>query len=669
MAYLEQGQRCIYGKPYSEPHATRGRSAGTEELFSNQNVCVRGARGQDVCAPERGVILDQRVTPMYFLCIISTKYGVRGFGNNATGFLRRIAIAMLVMAAGAWTAGSDALAQAIEIHSDVSGRCLDADTATIGGNGTKVQLWDCWGGQNQKWQVNTDGTLVNAQSQRCLDADTATILGNGTKMQLWDCWGGRNQKWQVNADGTLVNAQSQRCLDADTATIGGNGTKIQLWQCWGGQNQEWRGPRHIPLKDFDVGTSTFDVNGFPLNPKWGAQIEHNLIPDPKVSCPVESDSDNPDDWTNSPQYPLCTTVPVTFNGGIWCGPHVNFMPVTYEGIVRWDDHSSAFLDDDYTLNVTRDDAALYSAAGSQVHIEFNSDETVDNWDDTHTWWDNFHHNAVDQSKAQASAMIDGKSVIVIGLLNLDTLHGAQGAGKTELHPVYAMFVPYVKSNEIEAFKSSWAFFVRNWGDQGFCGSDDQGLYSREMKVFIPYAESLTSNNVWYGAQNDDQLSAMKVSIQPYGGGMLLTFILLPPEKQSWFVGDLTFRIRPVIAGDARTPAPATGRNQNTTNDDNDEKADPAFQALQARIDRLPESSKKELNTQLRNLIPKKKSFPVKVTLISEPAKVEERHLRSPVKVIPSPHLVRATGNVATAILNRQKRIEFVKKYLAEKGVE
>jgi|GEM_PF-1234168 hypothetical protein len=137
-------------------------------------------------------------------------------------------------------------ARAVEIQDAQSGRCLDADTATIGSNGTKVQLWDCWGGQNQNWQVTADGTIVNLQSHRCLDADTASMGSNGTKIQLWDCWGGQNQRWHLNLvpgrNTNITNSQSLRCLDADTATIGANGTKVQLWDCWGGQNQNWQCP-------------------------------------------------------------------------------------------------------------------------------------------------------------------------------------------------------------------------------------------------------------------------------------------------------------------------------------------------------------------------------------------------------------------------------------------
>ena len=136
-----------------------------------------------------------------------------------------------------------------EIHSASPAstyKCLDADLGTIGENGTKVQLWDCWGGQNQKWQVMNlgGGRIVNLQSHRCLDADLGTIGENGTKVQLWDCWGGQNQNWNWNwaagdegggpIGNDFQNVQSNTCLDADWNTITKNGTKVQLWQCLNG---------------------------------------------------------------------------------------------------------------------------------------------------------------------------------------------------------------------------------------------------------------------------------------------------------------------------------------------------------------------------------------------------------------------------------------------------
>jgi hypothetical protein len=134
-----------------------------------------------------------------------------------------------------------------------SGRCLDADTWTLYENGTKVQLWDCINGNGQagytytptpdeSWRfppVGQWGTITNGGSNRCLDADTGTIGSNGTKVQLWSCSGGFNQLWLRRSDGSIINGWSGRCLDADLGTIGSDGTKVQLWDCWGGSNQKW----------------------------------------------------------------------------------------------------------------------------------------------------------------------------------------------------------------------------------------------------------------------------------------------------------------------------------------------------------------------------------------------------------------------------------------------
>lgn len=38
-------------------------------------------------------------------------------------------------------------------HCVKSGRCIDADLNTIGGNGTRVQLWDCNSQPQQDWRA------------------------------------------------------------------------------------------------------------------------------------------------------------------------------------------------------------------------------------------------------------------------------------------------------------------------------------------------------------------------------------------------------------------------------------------------------------------------------------------------------------------------------------
>src|SRR5207244_8351040 len=114
------------------------------------------------------------------------------------------------------------------VHVGYNDKCLDADLATIGANGTKVQLWDCNGQAQQRWILDdADGTLRNASSNRCLDADGA----NGTRVQLWDCNGGPQQRWHWAFGPSLRVGADGRCLNADVNTIGANGTKVQLWDC------------------------------------------------------------------------------------------------------------------------------------------------------------------------------------------------------------------------------------------------------------------------------------------------------------------------------------------------------------------------------------------------------------------------------------------------------
>jgi hypothetical protein len=140
-------------------------------------------------------------------------------------------------------------------------RVLDADLNTIGGDGTRIQLWDDLGSNqlNQVWGFLTTGTtglykLYNdyGYNSRVLSADPNATGGNGTQVQLRADFERANQYWWLVdtgfGDGTsgneiykLINYDTGRALDADLNGIGGNGTKVQVWddlgpfqdnQCW-----------------------------------------------------------------------------------------------------------------------------------------------------------------------------------------------------------------------------------------------------------------------------------------------------------------------------------------------------------------------------------------------------------------------------------------------------
>lgn len=116
-----------------------------------------------------------------------------------------------------------------------SNRCIDVPNSSTS-NGTRVQLWDCHGGSNQRWTRTANRTLT-VYGNKCLDA-SGSGTGNGTAVLIWDCHGGTNQQWNVNSNGTITSAQSGLCLDAVGAGTA-NGTQLHLWACHGGANQQW----------------------------------------------------------------------------------------------------------------------------------------------------------------------------------------------------------------------------------------------------------------------------------------------------------------------------------------------------------------------------------------------------------------------------------------------
>ncbi|KAJ7721912.1 ricin B lectin domain-containing protein, partial [Mycena metata] len=73
-------------------------------------------------------------------------------------------------------------------------KCLDV-TGGVNAVGTKLQIWTCSGGPNQKWVNNLDGTFQWSGTDKCIDL-TDGKLTDGTQLQLWTCdTNNNNQKW------------------------------------------------------------------------------------------------------------------------------------------------------------------------------------------------------------------------------------------------------------------------------------------------------------------------------------------------------------------------------------------------------------------------------------------------------------------------------------------
>lgn len=345
-----------------------------------------------------------------------------------------------------------------------------------------------------------------------------------------------------------------------------------------------------------------DDNGFARNPVW-----RQAFPDICTFCPC-GQNDTPQTWNSAAnctnQYlhqnrrDACT---ITWFGGTGIPYHMNWFPVEYEGTLEWGGHSnSVWDDDDYYFTVRRVDQALETASRNGVHIEFNSEETVDNWDDTNTWWDDFHHNGVDNDDSAAHLMIDGKFAIIIGMLGVDLTH----ANTPELHPVYGMFVQVPLPQPTQ---EKWAFFVRNWGDEGFCGPNQEPIPQNTIQVRLPQRPGATkftlSQNIYtYWYDGDNGCSSQGFSYQEVPDGVLLTFSLQQSADQCGFMGDLTIDWGVTEAPAARkaiaekTAPPGIKKSPGVVAAEED--GDPE---LKAKIDKLEPSARELLYKQLKKL--------------------------------------------------------------------
>ncbi|WP_181793892.1 lectin [Streptomyces sp. WELS2] len=138
--------------------------------------------------------------------------------------------AMYLVSGGSGTGGTTSA-----LRSQSSGRCLDV-TGAATANGTLTEIWDCNGGDNQRFTSTSAGEL-RVYGDKCLDIpDGATA--NGTPVEIWDCNGGGNQQFRLGSDGSITATGSGKCLDVPGGATA-NGTKVQIWDCNGGTNQKW----------------------------------------------------------------------------------------------------------------------------------------------------------------------------------------------------------------------------------------------------------------------------------------------------------------------------------------------------------------------------------------------------------------------------------------------
>lgn len=285
-----------------------------------------------------------------------------------------------------------------------------------------------------------------------------------------------------------------------------------------------------------------DPNGFPLNPRWRYQVANGSVPPPPTTlCPSALQHVQVGNTVqiviNFPQS--CISWPVNYDSGFWCGPHVNFFAATYKGPVDWWEKSTAGTDDDYNYRMFPPDneglVGLHPSTDG-MEIEFDSDETIDHF--SSPLWTKFHQMVHDDNSA-AQAYIKGKTAVVTSLLGFDCGHPSCSS---EQHPAYAMAVDMDNSNLSD---DQWGVFARNWGDEGFCSSNEHNLPGNDLKVLIPWLPGATAVAVlpdtqFYPFANSDSSASVpspQITVAT-GQGILLDFALPDPSAQLGVEGEV-----------------------------------------------------------------------------------------------------------------------------------
>lgn len=114
----------------------------------------------------------------------------------------------------------------------IGGKCLD-DKGSSTTSGNPILLYTCTGNANQRWAVQSDGSLQTLGHCLAISGTTAT---------LQSCDGSTSQQWRYQRGGQLVNAVSGLCLDVNG---GGSAdlTPIIAYTCGTNQsNQIWSLP-------------------------------------------------------------------------------------------------------------------------------------------------------------------------------------------------------------------------------------------------------------------------------------------------------------------------------------------------------------------------------------------------------------------------------------------
>ena len=361
------------------------------------------------------------------------------------------------------------------------------------------------------------GGLVRIQS---VISNPILVTGTGVPpAQLFLHLGYEDDGYSDNGYTAHDNGTSNQCLTDATKNFDGEAASVTITISRGVP-----APAPTSTFPFDVLWTKLDPNGLPLNPQWSWQLnpQNGGVGTPHVPSTgiCHNFSERPTiigipDGVLEPSFPDCTDqadrttvdLPQGSNstlcstGGLFTSDsfagHVNWFPVTIEGKAGAAQHSGSpypFGDDDYTFEwIVNATAAPLSVNGADgLHVEFDSDETIDNF--TSPEWQALHQ-AVDSNSARAAQLFQGHTILT-GMFGLDGEHDL----KSELHPLYAMATR--RSNfENDPSDDVWLMFVRNQGDEGYCSSGIWYSGLQDYTFHLPWLPGMTSVGVNWAKTN------------------------------------------------------------------------------------------------------------------------------------------------------------------------
>jgi len=480
-----------------------------------------------------------------------------------------VAIAAAIVLAAAAPAQVQTDDTAVNLVSAASGKCLQPINQSHN-QGDAVVQQTCNGSAAQQWTVHAvSGTkfhLINKDSGLCLDARGNAV--DGTPIQQWPCNQISNENWGFGNSHDLLMSEVSDTSSHCIATPGNqDGLPMALRRCNGGPSQVWRTEHASSVNcagssgssPLDLAWTNCDQNGFPFNPKMQYQVANggSVLLDPTSLCPAATSSH----IFRSP----CVAWPVTYDNGLWCGPHVNYFAVTYQGPTYWWQKSAWGTDSDYNFFMYPSNT-IGTPHPPKLEIEFDSEETINYFHSP--LWTRFH-DMVDNDNSAAQAYINGQTAVVTSLFGLDCGHSSCGS---EEHPAYTMAVDMDDSNLND---DQWGVFARNWGDEGFCASQEHTLPLSGLKMLIPWlpgatAVSVLPNTHFNGFVNFSNLEVANADAHSNvtvpspqitvvnGEGILIDFTLPDPSMEMGWEGEmhLQWTLPPAVrsALNARTAA-------------------------------------------------------------------------------------------------------------------